>query len=221
MLVEQAIRTFLAQGAQDGTLRPGSKLPTERAFVEELAAPRSAVRRALDALERDGVVIRHVGRGTFLTESAMRGSGGAPADTSPAEIMQARMALEPQVAALAAREATQTDIDRIAEILEAGGRSHDHEGFENWDGKLHRAIAEAAHNGLLMNMYDVLNACRALPVWGTRKRRAFTPDRRACYHEEHTAIVDALRDRDPDSAQAEMRRHLIHVSNNLLGLEVT
>jgi DNA-binding FadR family transcriptional regulator len=217
LVVEHAIRRLLADGAQDGTLQPGSKLPTERALVEQLAAPRSAVRRALDVLERDGVVVRHVGRGTFLTEAALRSAGAAPPDTSPAEIMQARMVLEPQLAALAAREATQTDIDRIVECLDAGGRSHDYVGFESWDSKLHRAIAAAAHNGLLMNMYDVLNAGRALPVWGTRKRRVFTPERENRYHEEHTAIVGALRDRDPDSAQAEMRRHLIHVSNNLLG----
>jgi DNA-binding GntR family transcriptional regulator len=63
----------------------------------------------------------------------------------------------------------------------------------------------------------VLNAGRALPVWGTLKRRTSTPERRRCYHDEHTAIVDALRDRDPDFAQAEMRRHLEHVSDNLIG----
>ncbi|MFW0796766.1 FadR/GntR family transcriptional regulator [Gordonia sp. CPCC 205515] len=217
MTIEQEIREYLSQRTTEGTFQPGSKLPTERQMVEQFAAPRSAVRRALESLERDGVVIRHVGRGTFLTEAAVAASGGAPADTSPAEIMQARMVLEPQVSAVAAREATRADLDRIGQYLEAGGRSHDFEGFESWDGKLHRAIAEAAHNGLILNMYDVLNAGRALPIWGTRKRRAFSLERRSCYHDEHVAIVDALRDRDPDSAQSAMRTHLIHVSDNLLG----
>jgi DNA-binding GntR family transcriptional regulator len=49
-----------------------------------------------------------------------------------------------------------------------------------------------------------------------RKRRTSTPERRRCYHAEHTAIVDALRDRDPDGAQAAMRRHLHNVADNLL-----
>ena len=89
--------------------------------------------------------------------------------------------------------------------------------FEAWDAKLHRAIAHAAHNGLLINMFDVMNTARALPVWGSLKRRTSTPERRACYHEEHTAVVAALTDRDPAQADAAMRTHLEHVADNLLG----
>lgn len=215
--VERSLRALLTEGARDGTYRPGSKLPTERDLVERLAAPRSAIRGALDVLERDGIVIRHVGRGTFLTEAAVAQVDGAPADTSPAEIMQVRLLLEPQVAALAARVATQADLDRIGELLAGGGTSEDFESFESWDAKLHRAIAAAAHNGLLMNMFDVLNTARALPVWGTLKRRTSTPERRRCYHAEHTAIVEALRDRDPHAAADFMRAHLRNVSDNLLG----
>jgi DNA-binding FadR family transcriptional regulator len=217
MSVEQSLRSLLAEGAQDGSFGPGSKLPTERALVERLAAPRSAIRRALEILERDGVVVRHVGRGTFLTEAAVEAARTAPADTSPAEIMQVRLVLEPPVAALAARVATQADLDRISQCLERGGDTDEFEAFERWDGKLHRAIAEAAHNGLLMNMFDVMNTARQLPVWGSLKRRTSSTERRRCYHAEHTTIVDALRDRDPDGAQAAMRRHLENVADNLLG----
>jgi DNA-binding FadR family transcriptional regulator len=216
-LVEQSLRDLLVQGAESGALVPGSKLPTERALVDRLAAPRSAVRRALETLEHEGLITRHVGRGTFLTEAATRKVDGAPADTSPSEIMQVRLLLEPQVATLAARVATQADLERIAECLDAGGACDDFESFETWDARLHRAIAQAAHNGLLMNMFDVLNTARALPVWGTLKRRTSSPERRRCYHREHTAIVDALRDRDPDGAAQAMRSHLQNVSDNLLG----
>jgi DNA-binding FadR family transcriptional regulator len=216
-LVERSLRALLAEGAQAGTLLPGSKLPTERALVERLSAPRSAVRRALEVLERDGLVVREVGRGTFLTEAALARPEPAPADTSPAEIMQVRLLVEPQVAGLAARVATQADLDRITACLDAGGRAVDFEGFEAWDAKLHRAIARAAHNGLLMTMFDVLGTARALPVWGTLKRRTSSPERRAAYHAEHTAVVEALRDRDPAGAGEAMRTHLQNVSDNLLG----
>jgi DNA-binding FadR family transcriptional regulator len=217
LAVERSLRALLLEGSQNGTFQPGSKLPTERDLVERLAAPRSAVRRALEVLERDGMVVRHVGRGTFLTDSAVQHVEGAPADTSPAEIMQVRLLLEPEVAALAARVATQADLDRITECLDAGETTEDFEGFEAWDAKLHRSIAKAAHNGLLMNMFDVLNTARALPVWGTLKRRTSSPEKRRCYHAEHSAIVEALRDRDPAGAEASMRAHLQNVSENLLG----
>jgi DNA-binding FadR family transcriptional regulator len=215
--VEQSLRALVDGGAADGSLAPGAKLPTERDLVERLEAPRSAIRSALAALERDGLVVRQVGRGTFLTEAAARPSEGAPADTSPAEIMQVRLVIEPPVAAVAARVANQRDLDKIRELLDAGGASHDFEGFEAWDARLHRAIAVAAHNGLLMNMFDVMNTARSLPVWGSLKRRTSTPERRRCYHQQHTAIVDALCDRDPDGAAAAMRAHLETVTDNLLG----
>ena len=214
--VERSLRALLAEGAQDGTLGPGAKLPAERDLVDRLRAPRSAIRRALDVLERDGIVIRHVGRGTFLTDAAVHAEG-APANTSPAEIMQVRQLLEPQVAILAARVATQADLDRIGECLAGGGAATDFDGFERWDARLHRAIAAAAHNGLLMNMFDVMNTARALPVWGSLKRRTSTSDLRRCYHEEHTAIVAALADRDPLGAGESMRVHLRHVADGLLG----
>jgi DNA-binding FadR family transcriptional regulator len=217
MTVEQSLRALLDEEAASGALGPGGKLPTERDLVHRLSAPRSAIRRALDALEVEGLVTRHVGRGTFLTDLAHAQADGAPPDTSPAEIMQVRQLLEPPVTALAARVATQADLDRINDCLNAGGSSDDFEGFEGWDAKLHRAIAHAAHNGLLMNMFDVMNTARALPVWGSLKRRTSTPERRACYHDEHTAIVQALFDRDPAGAHEAMRAHLEHVSDNLLG----
>jgi DNA-binding FadR family transcriptional regulator len=215
--VERSLRALVERGMLDGTLGPGAKLPTERDLVDRLAAPRSAVRRALDSLERDGLVIRHVGRGTFLTETPARTVDGAPEDTSPAEIMQVRLLLEPSVAAVAARLATQTELDRISRCLHRGGASDDFEGFESWDAKLHRAIAEAAHNGLLMTMFDVMNTARQLPVWGSLKRRTSTPERRRCYHDQHAAIVEALFDRDPDAARERMYEHLSDVSDNLLG----
>lgn len=66
-------------------------------------------------------------------------------------------------------------------------------------------------------MFDVMNTARALPVWGSLKRRTSRPERRRCYHAEHTAVVDALRDRDPDGAHRAMCAHLENVADNLLG----
>ncbi|GAA5174463.1 FCD domain-containing protein [Pseudonocardia eucalypti] len=217
MTVERSLRALLAEGGERGAFTPGAKLPPERDLVRLLDAPRSAVRRALDSLEREGTVIRQVGRGTFLSDTAPLRSDGAPANTSPAEIMQVRQLLEPQVATLAARVATQADLDRISECLQGGAGADSFESFERWDAKLHRAIAAAAHNGLLMNMFEVMNTARALPVWGSLKRRTSTPELRLCYHEEHTAIVSALLDRDPQGAGENMRVHLQHVSDSLLG----
>jgi DNA-binding FadR family transcriptional regulator len=214
---EQTLRALLEEQTASGALGPGAKLPTERELVERLAAPRSAIRRALERLERDGLIIRQVGRGTFLTESADHHFSGAPPDTSPAEIMQVRLTIEPPVAALAARLANQADLDRITGFLRAGEQCDNFETFEAQDSNLHRAIAQAAHNELLMSMFDMMSTARALPVWGSLKRRTSTPERRATYREGHARIVTALADRDPAEAETAMRVHLRDVSANLLG----
>jgi DNA-binding FadR family transcriptional regulator len=214
---EQTLRALLDEQTASGNLGPGAKLPTERQLVERLAVPRSAIRRALERLEREGVIIRQVGRGTFLTEASGHHFSGAPPDTSPAEIMQVRLTIEPPIAALAARLGNQADLDRIAGFLQAGERCDSFETFEAQDSNLHRSIAQAAHNGLLMSMFDMMSTARALPVWGSLKRRTSTADRRASYRQGHARIVGALADRDPAGAEAAMRAHLHDVSDNLLG----
>jgi DNA-binding FadR family transcriptional regulator len=121
------------------------------------------------------------------------------------------------VARLAARLATGADIAAIQGRLAEGAAAREFEPFEAADARLHRAIACAAHNALLMSMFDVMNTARALPVWGSLKRRTSSPELRACYHQEHAEIVAALADRDPAGAEAAMLRHLEHVSDSLLG----
>jgi DNA-binding GntR family transcriptional regulator len=76
--VERSLRALLREGVESGTLGPGAKLPAERTLVERLSAPRGAVRRALEILEDEGLVVRQVGRGTFLTDAVPD-----PADTAP------------------------------------------------------------------------------------------------------------------------------------------
>ncbi|MFF7311247.1 FCD domain-containing protein [Streptomyces sp. NPDC008137] len=85
------------------------------------------------------------------------------------------------------------------------------------DSVLRRAIAQAAHNGLLLRMFDTMNAARGLPVWGNIKRRSAGPERRAGYEHAHRQIVEALNDRDPGAARQHMRAHLLDVRTNLLG----
>lgn len=219
--VERRLREMIERDVADGRLEPGGRLPTERELVELLDAPRSAIRQGLAALERDELVVRHVGRGTFVAEAAAQVRLRAPDDTSPAEIMQVRMLLEPRIAEATARTARQADLEHIERCLAHGGAAADYAGFEAADIELHRAIARAAHNSLLLNLFETMNAARDLPVWGSLKRRSFSGERRATYQEDHAAVVRALADRDPDAAGAAMAVHLRHVTENLLGPDVT
>ncbi|WP_460867388.1 FadR/GntR family transcriptional regulator [Rhodococcus aerolatus] len=193
---------------------PGDKLPTERELAARAGVSRAVVRSALDQLADRGTVVRHVGRGTFLAPAE-----SAPAQTgpSPAEIMTARLVLEPQLMPLAVAAATGDDLEEMHRCLEGGRAATTSADFERWDTALHHSFAVATHNALLVTVSELLTSTRRGPVWGGLKQRTFTPERHRCYCGEHDAIVAGLADRDADAAQQAMRTHLRTVRATLLG----
>jgi GntR family transcriptional regulator len=65
--LHRVIAVTLRSQIEEGVLRPGERLPSEEALRQQYSVSRSTVRQALDTLEREGLVSRHVGRGTFVT----------------------------------------------------------------------------------------------------------------------------------------------------------
>lgn len=200
-------------------LRPGSRLLTERDLATRSGESRTTVRRALKVLESRGLVVRHVGRGTFLARDWNGASGDAsPAGTSPSEIMAARLLIEPAMMPVVVTAATPVDVEEMQRCLVGQDRADGYDEFEAWDAAFHRAIAEATHNRLLLRVIEMINAVRlAQPLWGSLKRRSFTEARRAEYRQDHHEIVDALVERDGPAAQDAMRRHLLRVRAHLIG----
>jgi DNA-binding FadR family transcriptional regulator len=220
----QQVRQWLLEKLASGQYAAGAKLPTERAVAQQLAVPRSAVRNALAALEAEGMVVRLIGSGTFVAETASasktedRPPLATVGDASPTEIMDARLLIEPRIAALAVAHATQSDFERMEACNRNAENSDDFERFERWDTALHQAIAEATHNRLIVGLYTVITRARDQADWGELKRRSLTAERRNGYREEHRRIVAALRARDAEKAEAALLDHLCHVRRNLLGI---
>lgn len=194
---------------------PGDKLPTERELALRAGVSRAVVRTALGQLEERGTVVRHVGRGTFLAPTETPPS--AQTGPSPAEIMTARLVIEPQLMPLAVAAATGEDLDEMHRCLEGGRAATTSADFERWDTALHHSFAVATHNALLVATSELLTSTRRGPVWGGLKQRTFTPERHRCYCGEHDAIVAGLADRDADAAHQAMRTHLRTVRATLLG----
>lgn len=216
------LRDTLLKHLKSGTWRAGHRLPTERALCEQFGLGRSAVRRVLAQLKEAGLITQTVGSGTYVTEQAaglLPALGGTPlATTSPAELMEARMALEPAIVELVVRNATPADFARMTQCCEQAEQATTLDEFEHWDGLLHEVIAEAAHNSFISTVFRLMNQARAQGEWGMLKRKSVTPERRAAYQREHRALVAALRERDLATALAHTRDHLLHVRRNLLGL---
>lgn len=217
------LREMIVDKLKSGTWRAGHRIPTERALCEQFGIGRSAVRRVLSQLKEAGLISQTVGSGTYVTEQAaglLPGliSGAPLATTSPAELMEARMALEPAIMEMVVRNATPADFARMEQCCEQAERASSLDEFEHWDGLLHEVIAEAAHNSFIGTVFRLMSQARAQGEWGMLKRKSVTPERRAAYQREHRALVAALRERDLSTALAHTREHLQHVRRNLLGL---
>jgi DNA-binding FadR family transcriptional regulator len=215
----QRIRDFILQGAAEGSFAPGARLPTERELAERFNLPRNAVRRTLARLEADGTIARHVGRGTFLAAPANGDdTARAPAaHISPAELMEARLRIEPALAELIVTNATAADFERMETCLDRAERAATLDEFELWDAALHQAMAQASHNRLVIRVLEIVTAVREQSEWGKLKDRIVTPERRLKYQEEHRAIVSALKARDDSRAREAVAAHLQHARRNLFG----
>ena len=109
----------IRRAIEAGTLADGDQLPPERELSDTYSASRSTVRKALDELEKLGLVSRKVGSGTFVTYS-----GPTEIDVenvidqiSPLQLIEARVGFERQMARLAVVHATGRDLERMGTIL--------------------------------------------------------------------------------------------------------
>lgn len=218
-----ALMQHIRKRINDGVWSSGYRLPPERELVEQFGIARNTLRKVMDQLEEEGLISRHVGRGTFVNEklelvpeageTLLQRIHGA----SPAEVMELRLIVEPQFVALAATRATGRDLQQMYHCLEESERASNILEFEYWDGMLHHAILAAARNNLLADVYEAINGVRKQPEWESLKQRSVTPERLERYRSQHRDIVQALRARDGEAASAAVRQHLLEVRNGMMG----
>jgi len=199
-----------------------SRLPAERELAVELGVSRAALREALALMEAEGAIWRHVGQGTFVGNRPLRNerdlimvSGG----TSPAELMEVRGYLEPIIARLAAIRATPVEIRNMQRALRRSEAAVDVSTYELWDGTLHRLIAEAAHNALMLALFDAINAVRTQTAWGKLQKLALSSYGPRRYWEHHCGVVEAIAQRDALTAERLMRLHIDAVRANMFGTD--
>jgi DNA-binding FadR family transcriptional regulator len=221
----KVLATYLEDAILSGRLRGGVKLPAERALSEKFGASRGAVRRVLADLKGRGLIAQAVGSGTFVLPGAH-----APVavtrdnrkreviHTSPAELMEARLLIEPLMPGLIVRYATAVDFAKMTECLDRSEAAVSIEEFEHWDGELHKTFALATHNTFFLRVLELTNEVREQGEWGRLKRTSLTPERRTDYESQHRAIVNALRDRDADLACELLTGHLRQIRHNLFGV---
>jgi DNA-binding FadR family transcriptional regulator len=188
------------------------RLPPERELAEALGTSRAELRKALAVMEAEGQLWRHVGRGTFLGPAPLAAIGDAAAvavTAGSADIRQARLLMEPELAALAAARAKPANLKVMRDAMQASCRpGQTWRGYEAQDERLHREIALAAGNPLLLSLYDHLATVRRVLAWDRVRKRVEGPTPAHPSFAEHERIVEAISQGDATASRAEMTRHI-------------
>lgn len=202
-----------------GNLKPGDRLPPERSLAENFGTSRATVREALRALEIIGMIDSRVGQGTFIKTSSLSEIDHLLSEietqTSPLEVFEARLAIEPYLGKLASMNSTKEDVDHLERCINEMSKSVDSfSDFEHWDGEFHQAIAQASKNGLLIRFTSIINNVRMETLWGSMKKRSLTPERIAVYQKEHLDILNAIKDRNGTLTGKTIFNHIMNVKRN-------
>lgn len=206
---------------ETGGFSPGDRLPSEREMIVKLGMTRTMLRKALDKLEHEGRIWRHVGKGTFIASNAGASGPGRltklSSQVSPVHMMRARLSLEPAITREAAINASDAAVQLITDARDRAVEAPSWDSYEAEDDVFHRTIAEATGNVLLLDLFDQLNQVRRAVAWNAVIRHSERPPRDHSSFGEHDRIANAIAARNPADAHAAMRDHLGSVSARLFG----
>ena len=214
------VKTTTAQSAarqildmiRAGVWQPGDQLPTEKELIEQLAVGRSTVREALQILSTVNVIQATAGHGTFIRAPTAAGVFRPDlialliGNSFALELLEAREMIEPPTVRLAALRASDLELDRVADVLDAhdaawrAGRP-----VSEHAARFHVLLAEASHNAVASQfMSSILEMLMA-------RGRKFDhiPDYQKRELDEHRAILAVVRAREPDRAAEMMLRHIV------------
>jgi GntR family transcriptional repressor for pyruvate dehydrogenase complex len=214
--ISLAIASSIREAIASGKITTGEKLPPERDIAKMMGVSRSTVRTALKMLDGMGLIdIRH-GSGIYVAgpddseKTSQRIAASLLLQKKPLwDLFEIRELLETQAAAWAARRATPQELDEMHHVysdFEALLRTGELTGGQanEYDGKLHRLIAVAARNEVLLHVMDNLSVL----MRDSRKVSIALPERTADAVLEMGRIVAAIESGDDKSASKEMQNHL-------------
>lgn len=209
----------------EGSLTPGQKMPPERELAQQFDVSRPSLREALHRLEAKGLVSRRQGGGTFVSADI----GMSFVDPLMQlfkthsefnyDLLEFRHAMEEVAAHYAALRATDSDREIIRQRYDEWLQGHNgrigHQQEAELDWRFHLAIAEASHNAVLLHSMRALFNLFKATITTNLEYLYSKEDRRDEILRQHTAIRDAVLNRDPKAAQQAVSDHLAFVEETL------
>jgi GntR family transcriptional regulator, transcriptional repressor for pyruvate dehydrogenase complex len=220
----EAVKRDLIDRIRAGAIRPGERLPAERALAAELGVSRNVVREAIGGLSAINVLETRPGSGVYVSDFDVA-SLVEPVEFAvllgPSHIrsvIQARMVTEPGIAALAAQFGTPEQIDGLYRLIERSRTMIDEpEAYIDLDMQIHDAIVRMAGNPILSRICDALRRL----VQTSREMTNTGAELREGALAGHQEIFEAIASRDPERAATAMHDHLQFVDDHLFDYKVT
>ncbi len=188
----------------------GEKLPPEAELAAQFDVSRSTIREAVRTLQTAGILRSKGGSGTFVTENApmillTRELASIMADPNHlCDLVQARYVLEPQLAALAAEQATDLEKQHLLSIVAQMQQEHDRFRLMSLGHRFHMALAAMSHNAVLCGFYhSAASQMRSMRVLDTLTLEVYLRGTR-----DHLLVAQAVVNGDKNAAARAMSDHL-------------
>jgi DNA-binding FadR family transcriptional regulator len=207
----------LVLAVRERRLQPNDRLPSERDLALRFGVSRPTIREALTGLELAGIVETQKGRGTIIIgTSSLVAMWGV--QMLPPQIFEARLAIEPELARLAAIKRYPEDIADLYEVLSGLESAYAARGTYEDDFPIHRAIARASRNPILERALEDALVYTQTRLWSDLTQRAFvTEEVRVAHHREAVETVRHIEQGDADAAAGVWRQHLMNFRDEMLG----
>ncbi len=220
--VNESVAHQIRQAIFGGLLAPGHKLPPERELAERFQTSRAALREALRALEKEGMIKikRGSGGGAFVADfdSALRALMDSLntvvklGQAKSAHLTEVRTILEPQITRLATLRATTADLRALESIVLAQEEELRRGALSRrLDMEFHRCLAGAAHNPVLNIVVNAVNESIRAAIF----RSKLSQEMRARVVGYHRSLLEAVRDRNETLAHRIMAEHVAAVQCHL------
>ena len=212
----------------EGSLTPGQRLPPERELAERFGVSRPSLREAIQKLAARGLLVSRQGGGTYITESLNTGYSDPLLDMLTRhgefhlDLLEFRDAMEGLSAYYAALRSTPADKDTLIkrfEELETSFLGENPRDEAKADAAFHLAIAESAHNILLLHTMRGIFHLLERSIANNLGHLFEKPNARPTLMKQHRALLDAILDGRPEDAQSRAHEHLVYVEEGLLDAE--
>lgn len=200
-----------------GEIKPGEKLPSEKEMMRHFKVSKSVIREAVSRLNGLHLIDTYQGKGSFVSNESQKLLLSVELDEEgddfSTHMWELRELFEPQIAQLAAKRRSESDLGEFSKLIEAMDAAirNNEMGYQE-DDLLHYTLAQATHNPLLGKV--AINIAKMSEPY--KRLSLARPFRSTETCEEWHAIVKAVEEQDAQAAQKAMYRHIQNSRGNLL-----